>query len=306
MVRMALCISAFFAGTVAFAGNASNNKSIFEDSRPTRKELSSQLTGAITSVAFVDIDRLQEPKDSPETFDEFMKAQQKAELDAKSAQAETEGSQAHIVSSVGDFGWAAALTAIALTWGVGLLPPILVRYVFLGRPLKKWPAFATVVLFWFVGSMIWFALGHTQNRLFTLFAAASFLILRIGVKKPLQSRHDNTTVDSSHPLDSLPKQSCLAPEKTSVTDKPPTKTDKSPTAVTIQSHPTIGSVPLVQAAVENLWAQALTELDTGTFKPGLWAKAFSEADGDEAKAKAKYLQFRVAALQHEIQVQQSS
>lgn len=55
---------------------------------------------------------------------------------------------------------------------------------------------------------------------------------------------------------------------------------------------------------ETLWADALSEFGGENRKPGLWAKAFATADGDETKAKARYLQSRVAELQAEQQMQQ--
>lgn len=47
---------------------------------------------------------------------------------------------------------------------------------------------------------------------------------------------------------------------------------------------------------EHLYAQAMAEIESGQTQPGLWAKAFADADGDESKAKARYLTLRVKAL----------
>jgi len=59
----------------------------------------------------------------------------------------------------------------------------------------------------------------------------------------------------------------------------------------------------VEQPDETLWADALSEFGGDHRKPGLWAKAFATADGDETKAKARYLQLRVAELQAEQQKQ---
>lgn len=48
---------------------------------------------------------------------------------------------------------------------------------------------------------------------------------------------------------------------------------------------------------EKLWAQALAEVDGAERRPGLWAKSFAEASGDESSAKAAYLSARVAEMQ---------
>jgi hypothetical protein len=44
---------------------------------------------------------------------------------------------------------------------------------------------------------------------------------------------------------------------------------------------------------ESLWEKALNEFDSDRRMAGLWAKAYSEANGDEGKAKAFYLKERV-------------
>lgn len=47
---------------------------------------------------------------------------------------------------------------------------------------------------------------------------------------------------------------------------------------------------------EDFWATALNELETGQRRPGVWAKAFAECDGDETKSKVAYLKARVLQL----------
>jgi hypothetical protein len=47
---------------------------------------------------------------------------------------------------------------------------------------------------------------------------------------------------------------------------------------------------------EAIYAEALSELKSGTVRPGLWAKAFAESEGDENKSQALYIRLRV---QHE-------
>lgn len=48
---------------------------------------------------------------------------------------------------------------------------------------------------------------------------------------------------------------------------------------------------------EVLWATSLAEFEGRDRRPGLWAKSFSEAGGDELVAKAAYLKLRVRELQ---------
>jgi len=47
---------------------------------------------------------------------------------------------------------------------------------------------------------------------------------------------------------------------------------------------------------EERWAAALAELDEKRHRPGLWARSFAEAMGDENKARALYLAYRVQQM----------
>jgi hypothetical protein len=50
---------------------------------------------------------------------------------------------------------------------------------------------------------------------------------------------------------------------------------------------------------EQLWSDALTEFESASKRPGLWAKSFAEAGGNDAVAKANYLRYRVEELELE-------
>lgn len=50
---------------------------------------------------------------------------------------------------------------------------------------------------------------------------------------------------------------------------------------------------------EEIWAAALAEFESNARRPGLWARTFSESQGNEAAAKAAYLRQRA----HEIQTE---
>ena len=54
---------------------------------------------------------------------------------------------------------------------------------------------------------------------------------------------------------------------------------------------------------KQLWADALTEFESASRRPGLWAKYFAEASGNDAMAKANYLRFRVEELELEAKSQ---
>lgn len=53
---------------------------------------------------------------------------------------------------------------------------------------------------------------------------------------------------------------------------------------------------------EEFWAAALSEFEGTSRRPGLWARAFADAQGNEAVAKATYLRDRASELAHEHQM----
>lgn len=61
--------------------------------------------------------------------------------------------------------------------------------------------------------------------------------------------------------------------------------------------------PLNDHEDEKIWAQAASEVDGAGRRPGLWAKCFAQAQGDEIKTRVYYLKLRVAEMQDE-QLQQ--
>ena len=50
---------------------------------------------------------------------------------------------------------------------------------------------------------------------------------------------------------------------------------------------------------ESYYEMAAKEVQNDNIRTGLWAKAWSDAGGDDTKAKALYLKFRVAAMKTE-------
>jgi hypothetical protein len=51
-----------------------------------------------------------------------------------------------------------------LTWGIGLAPPLLIRFKFNKEPMGKWPAIGTCTFLWFVNVMLFAALGSQSKN----------------------------------------------------------------------------------------------------------------------------------------------
>lgn len=74
------------------------------------------------------------------------------------------------------------LMSFIFTWGTGLAPPLLFRFVFFGRPFENWWAIGTVVALWVFNLALFSALGSQSKGHFSLLLVAfvSFYILRKG------------------------------------------------------------------------------------------------------------------------------
>lgn len=53
---------------------------------------------------------------------------------------------------------------------------------------------------------------------------------------------------------------------------------------------------------DKLYEMALEEVESGILKKGPWARALSQSDGLDAKARSIYLQFRVEAMKNEAEI----
>ena len=71
------------------------------------------------------------------------------------------------------------------TWGIGLTPPLLIRFAFMRRPIGKGWAFGIVTLFWAFNVLLFAALGSQSKShgALALVAFVSYAVLRKGAKK---------------------------------------------------------------------------------------------------------------------------
>lgn len=74
------------------------------------------------------------------------------------------------------------IVSFIITWSVGLLPPALIRYAILKRPIPKWPAIGTCALFWVINIVLFTAMGSKSKThgALVLIAFVSYWILRQG------------------------------------------------------------------------------------------------------------------------------
>lgn len=89
------------------------------------------------------------------------------------------------------------MISVILTWGIGLSIPLLLRYVFLRRPINKTPAIVIVVILLFLQLALWISLGSTSKTHFVLVLIAyiSYYILRKGNKGEYKVVKDKDDID---------------------------------------------------------------------------------------------------------------
>lgn len=70
--------------------------------------------------------------------------------------------------------------SIVLTWGIGLTPPLVIRYVVLKKPMEKWPAIGVCAFFWLFNLILFSVLGSQSktHAALTLVAFVSYWLLR--------------------------------------------------------------------------------------------------------------------------------
>jgi hypothetical protein len=86
--------------------------------------------------------------------------------------------------------WPLVLLVSALgTWGIGLAPPLLIRFVFVRRPIGKGWAIGLVASLWILNVALFTALG-TQSKshgALALVAFVSYALLRKGARKVIST-----------------------------------------------------------------------------------------------------------------------
>ena len=72
------------------------------------------------------------------------------------------------------------MISMVITWGIGMTPPLLIRYLLVKKPLEKKISVVIIIIQWVVNLMIFTALG-SQSKTHTvlyIMAFVSYCILR--------------------------------------------------------------------------------------------------------------------------------
>ena len=80
----------------------------------------------------------------------------------------------------GPLWWLTIIVSFILTWGIGLIPPLIIRYAIVRKPLSKGWAIGLVIFLWMINIVIFTALGSQSKTHAALFLVAwtSYMILK--------------------------------------------------------------------------------------------------------------------------------
>lgn len=86
---------------------------------------------------------------------------------------------------------ATVIFSIVLTWGIGLAPPLFIRYGVLKRPMEKWPAVVVCAFFWVLNNTLFSVLGSQSKThvALTFVAFVSYWLLRKKGTAKEQAKH---------------------------------------------------------------------------------------------------------------------
>lgn len=140
-----------------------------------------------------------------------------------------------------------------------------------------------------------------------------FLLIRMSRVPTIDEPKDDTVgewttpsaarVQSSALQIPLQQQACAGAPRVGQPNVEPFVTLKQPFVTSESENPTIMKPDPVEQPSESpllddepFYEEVAKEIESDTMKPGLWTKAFAEADGDDNQAKAIYIRLRVAQL----------
>ncbi len=92
------------------------------------------------------------------------------------------------------------ISSIIITWGIGLAPPLIIRYGIRRKRMNMWPAIGTTLFFWFCSHILFSALGSrskTHGALALIALVSYFLLTWEGTTKEKSPSIFVPSVDTS-------------------------------------------------------------------------------------------------------------
>lgn len=198
-----------------------------------------------------------------------------------------------------------------LTWGVVAL---LNATAFTQKPASRATAWVLTIVVFFVNLVAMTALQIFRYKMisqdmgidirpkspFDFVGAFTFSWVFFGLlRKVPKSQSKDKREESSHIATSASSEPALPTCRPArpVVDKPTQQVAGSAGSSNAQIR--LAASETADVPPEQFWAAAIADFDGSSRRPGLWARAFAEAQGNELAAKANYLRYRAAELQQE-------
>lgn len=204
-----------------------------------------------------------------------------------------------------------------IAWSIGLLPPLILRYAIMSRPIANWSAIGACVLFCAINIALftamesqrvmqgdltlisfvsyWILLPDGSRNVYaislTLITLLSYWILRRGIAtKIINVSPQTTTSPASFPSNTtdFPNSANANRHIAQVTSdsKPDRKENKESFASRLE----------LSEDEDRIYASIAMELETGATDKGLWTRLFAECSGDEQQTKVLYIKQRAERL----------
>lgn len=184
-----------------------------------------------------------------------------------------------------------------VTWGIGLMPPLLIRYAFLKRPMGKWPAIWVCGGFWFFSFLLYSAVSGSAkgHNALILVAMVSYWILRKDSTYSTSQQNADAQLNVPSPSPNTLKPSHATPN---VSIYIPPQQPLPIQQVAMIPESTMHAVSIGEPTLDEdaIYEVVANEMDSGKMDKGLWTRLYAEHDGDEKKTKIAYIKQRAEKL----------
>lgn len=198
------------------------------------------------------------------------------------------------------------LSPFLVDWGIGLVPPLLIRFVLMRRPVGGLWALALVALFGGVHYALFDAFGGGSAAYdpLLLVAIVSYLILTAGkpamapvtVKPdPGKSKAVTSKISAVNP-DAVRKKSGSVTSTVFPGAPAEPMARHKPAKLEIPKPPEATPSAAAEEAELHRYDIAWRELESGKTHRGIWGRAFVKSDGNEEKTRIQYLKDRTEFL----------
>lgn len=146
-----------------------------------------------------------------------------------------------------------------------------------------------------VVSGLWFVVANELTRRLLERQIAGGSLLSHGRSEAVTNQTHETPRSPKQAV-TRPSNECVVIRQSAAHSVGTSAVKKSPPAMHENNITSTPAMNTESATEEDHWATAMAEVESAQRRPGVWAKAFAECEGDETKSKVAYLKARVQQL----------